>query len=126
MRKPSLKTLRKNADTLFSKVCFKIYGDKCECCGKEAHEIHHFFAKSIASFLRYNIQNGVQLCTYCHIIRIHSQGDPRVFETIIKKRGQEWYESLKLLKVEGESKGGYQGVKYYQEIIKDFKEYLNV
>lgn len=114
--------LRQKADTAFSKACFKYWGDKC-VCGREATATHHFIPKSISAFLRYNIQNGVPLCYHCHIIRIHSQGDPRIFEDIIKKRGQEWYDNLKQLKVKGESKGGFQGVKYYQDIIKNFKDY---
>jgi hypothetical protein len=113
---PSLKYLRIKCDKLFSQACFKVWGNKC-ICGKEATATHHFIPKSISAYLRYNVLNGVPLCYYEHIIRIHSQGDPRVFEDIIKLRGQKWYKELKRLKVEGESKGGYLSRKYYQDNI---------
>lgn len=126
MRKVSIKTLRNKADKLFSQCCFKRYGDRCEVCGKMGHGVHHFVPKSISAYLRYNIDNGVILCTYCHIIRIHSQGDPRIFEDIIKKRGQKWYKELKQLKVVGEKKKSFVSVKYYKQVIKEFEEELKL
>jgi 5-methylcytosine-specific restriction endonuclease McrA len=122
---PSLKNLRNKSDGLFSKACFKIYGDKCEVCGKQGHGVHHFFPRSISAFLRFNTKNGIILCYHCHIIRIHSQGDPRVYEEIIKRRGQEWYEELKRLKLEGESKGGFMGVEYYRKNIERLQEIVD-
>jgi hypothetical protein len=123
-RKPSLKTLRNKADHLFSQACFKRWGNVCPVCKGEATQTHHFIPKSISAYLRYEILNGVPLCYHCHIIRLHSQGDPLVYEAIIKKRGQEWFTKLKKLKIEGESKGGYLSVNYYQKIIKGFEDYL--
>jgi 5-methylcytosine-specific restriction endonuclease McrA len=122
MRKASIKTLRIKADTAFSKACFRKWGDKCLVCGKEATQVHHFVPKSISAYLRYNVLNGITLCYYCHIIRIHRQGDPLVYEAIIKKRGQAWFKKLKKLKVEGEKKGGYLNANYYQKKIKELNE----
>jgi len=120
-----LKRLREKADTLFSRACFKYWGNKCQCCGKEATATHHFMAKSISAFLRYNIQNGTPLCYHCHRTRFHDLADPRAIEAVIKNRGQAWYEELKKLKVEGETKGGFMGVGYYKDKINNFKVYLN-
>lgn len=125
MRKALIKTLRTKADKLFSQVCFKKWGNKC-ICGKPATATHHFIPKSISAYLRYNVLNGVPLCYYCHIIRIHSQGDPRIFEEIIKKRGQKWYKELKRLKVVGEKKKSFTTTKYYKQIIKEFEEELEL
>jgi len=119
MRKPSLKGLRAKCDKAFSIAVFRFWGDKCTICGKEATATHHFMPKSISAYLRYEVKNGVPLCYVCHIVRIHSQGDPRALEAIIKARGQKWYNELKALKVIGESKGGYLGVKYYKDKLEE-------
>lgn len=121
----SVSRLRQEADTLFSKACFKFWGNKCPICGREATATHHFIPKSISAYLRYNLQNGVPLDYVCHIIRIHTQGDPTALEGIIKARGQKWYNDLKRLKVGGEGKSGLNTVGYYKGIIESFKAYLN-
>lgn len=120
-----IKRLRQEADTLFSKACFKHWGNKCPICGREATATHHFIPKSISSALRYEVLNGVPLDYICHIVEIHTRGNPLALEGIIKARGQAWYDRLKELKREGEGKTGLNTVSYYKRIIEGFKEYLN-
>jgi hypothetical protein len=122
----SIKRLRAKCDKLFSQACFKKWGNKCPICGREATATHHFIPKSISAYLRYEVLNGVPLDYICHIIRIHSQGDPQALEAIIKVRGATWYEGLKALKREGEGKGGLNTVGYYKKIIEQFKIYLEL
>lgn len=121
---PSKSTLRKKADTLFSKACFKKWGDLCTACGRPATATHHFFPKSGSAYLRYNPKNGVPLCYGCHIIKIHTQGDPETLEKIKQTRGKEWYEELKALKKKGLEAKSLNTITYYKEVIKTLEDYL--
>jgi 5-methylcytosine-specific restriction endonuclease McrA len=124
---PSKKTLKAKlkikADKLFSQCCFKKWGNIC-ICGREASATHHFFPKSGSAYLRYNLDNGVPLCYGCHIIKIHTQGDPETLERIKKARGLKWYNNLKRLKKKGLEAKSITTVKYYQEVIMALEEYL--
>lgn len=55
--------------------------------------MHHFFPKSVSSRLRYDFDNLIPICQGCHM-RHHQAGDPTIHATIIKKRGQAWYDTL--------------------------------
>lgn len=123
--KTSIKSLRAKCDKLFSQVCFKMWGNRCMICGGEATATHHFIPKSISAYLRYEPLNGVPLCYPCHIVKIHTQGNPLALEAIIKAHKDGWYEDLKAKKREGEKKVSFMGVKYLKEKIKEFNNYLN-
>lgn len=66
---------------------------KCEVCGKPSYCMHHFFPKSVSSRLRYDFDNLIPICQGCHM-RHHQAGDPKIHETIKRKRGQAWYDTL--------------------------------
>jgi len=76
-------------EKLWGEVVFKLWGDRCEICGKPASKPHHFIPKSRCLALRFDPQNGVPLCFPCHN-RFHYTGDPRITEKIIQKRGEKW------------------------------------
>ena len=116
--------LREKADRLFSKACFKKWGDGCTSCGRPATATHHFFPKSGSAYLRYNLENGVPLCYGCHIIKIHTQGDPETLENIKQARGQDWYNKLKALKKKGLEAKSLTSIKYYEEVIQALEDYL--
>ncbi len=78
-------------DVLWYKYLLKDY---CEVCGKEASQVHHFYPKGQYAHLRHDLENGVSVCSGCHMAH-HSKGDPRVHEAIIDNRGKDWYESLR-------------------------------
>jgi 5-methylcytosine-specific restriction endonuclease McrA len=95
MRKPSRKTLIKKCDSLWGKIVH--LRGSCEVCGsKKTLQAHHFFSKKGHPNTRHDTDNGVLLCYYDHLIRIHQLGDPEVIKFIIDKRGQEWYDNLTL------------------------------
>ena len=121
----SKSTLRKKADKLFSQACFKKWGSVCTACGREATATHHFFPKSGSAYLRYNLLNGVPLCYGCHIIKIHTQGDPETLEIIKQSRGQDWYDNLKALKKKGLEAKSLNTITYYKEVIKTLQDYIN-
>lgn len=66
---------------------------ECEVCGKPAHCMHHFFPKSTSSRLRYDWDNLIPICQGCHM-RHHTAGDPTIHATVIRKRGDDWYDEL--------------------------------
>ena len=94
MRKVSRKGLIKKCDALWGKIVhLKNY---CEVCGSgKTLQALHFFSKKGHPVTRHDISNGILLCYYCHMIRIHQLGDPEVIQKIIEKRGEEWYNKLR-------------------------------
>ena len=91
----NLKKKRKcrEADKLWQQAIFKKYGEFCEVCGKPSGPPHHFVPKSLSAALRYDLKNGVPLCTGCHFAH-HHKSDPEIHARIIEKRGQKWYNYL--------------------------------
>ena len=91
-KRSKLGTLRNKCDALM-----QIIGHRrnpfCLLCGKAQQVMHHFFPKSVSSFLRYNWDNLVPLCNGCHM-RLHQSGDPSYEERIKKIKGQKWYNWL--------------------------------
>jgi len=86
----------KNADRAFQNWGRAVY-KFCLICGKPISCLHHFFPKSMSTALRYEIKNGIPICQGCHFS--HHNGDPRIQETIINKKGKEWREDLEYLKL---------------------------
>ncbi|MDE1866135.1 MAG: hypothetical protein KGI08_00290 [Thaumarchaeota archaeon] len=91
-----LSTYRNKADRLYQEQGMKDR-PRCLICMKMANCLHHFFPKSVASSLRYELKNGIPLCAGCHL-RLHSSGDPEYEQIIIRKKGQVWYDELKELR----------------------------
>ena len=106
------KRLRNKADKLWFKACMKTHGNKCEVCGKPAKQVHHFFPKSSYSHLRYDINNGIPMCTGCHFTH-HTKGDPKIQQAIIEKRGNKWFKKLANKK----RQSSYKTIKYYKSTI---------
>jgi 5-methylcytosine-specific restriction endonuclease McrA len=95
MRKISRKGLIKKCDALWGKIIH--LKDSCEVCGsKKTLQAHHFFSKKGHPTTRHDTENGILLCYYCHMIRIHQLGDPDVIQKIIEKRGENLYNKLRL------------------------------
>lgn len=68
-------------------------------CGKPQQVMHHFFPKSVSSFLRYSWDNLIPLCNGCHM-RLHQSGDPSYEQRIIDTKGKKWYDKLYKVKRE--------------------------
>jgi hypothetical protein len=93
----------------------------CIICGGTYNCLHHFFTKGSSSALRYDLDNGIPICVSCHV-KIHKRQDPSMIETILRIKGQDWYDRL--------NKKRYQPVKpskkYYQEIIDNLTNSTNL
>jgi len=111
-----------NKKTKLMKQCDRLWFAKlfkpiCESCGLPAKQVHHFFYKGSYGHLRYDLDNGISICQSCHY-RIHFKDGKVIVDTIIKKRGDKWYKSLKA-KALNRPQGSWATVKYYQIKIKE-------
>ena len=87
------KEISKACSRLWSEIVLTLH-PYCEVCNRPSQDPHHFFPKGMCSILKFVVDNGVGLCRNCHIAH-HFRGDPKIHQTIIEKRGKEWYENLK-------------------------------
>ena len=113
--KSSVSQLRRKCDALLQEEGKRRYKN-CEVCGNPISCLHHFFPKSTSSRLRYDWLNLIPICQGCHM-RHHQAGDPSIHGTIIKKRGMEWYEDMKVIRHEIIK----VNVAYYEEILKELE-----
>jgi len=112
------KKLRAEADRLYFNYLIK-KNPNCEICGKLAQQVHHFFPKGLYAHLRYNLENGISLC-FGHHFAHHHQGNPEIHQTIIEKRGQDWYKNL--LKEKRKTPASFQKISYFEDKIKELKD----
>src|SRR3990167_5714737 len=84
-KSPKLSTLRNKADRKLQEFIKKTF-PFCEVCGKLTQVGHHIYPKSVSNRLRYELDNIARICNGCHM-RHHQANDPRIHETIIRKRG---------------------------------------
>ncbi len=109
--KSKVSILRAKCDKALQEEGRKRYSE-CEICGKPISCLHHFFPKSISSRLRYEWDNLIPICVSCHF-KHHSTFNPSIHAEIIKKRGQEWYDELEVMKREYVK----TNVAYYESIL---------
>lgn len=93
------KSLLKECDELRSKAVKIRAGFRCEYCWKDKYlNSHHIFSRTNYS-TRFNLDNGICLCVWCHTMSPHfsAHKTPLEFaERIIEQRGQTRYDNLKL------------------------------
>ena len=84
-RLPSLKRLQARADRLWSKMILAQGTGACQVCHtKEAVSAHHIFHKGAHGRARYDLRNGLSICTGCHL-RERFDPTPVVFAAIAYK-----------------------------------------
>jgi len=91
-RKISKKGLKKKLDTAWSKVVRLQAGNKCEVCSKTEYlNAHHIVGKRNLR-LRWELYNGVSLCSGCHTLKTDSaHQNPVWFEKWLKEdRGEDY------------------------------------
>ena len=116
-KKQSLSTLRKKCDKAMQEIGRQIH-PICMVCGKPISCHHHFYPKSMSSNLRYDWENLIPLCTYCHFS--HHNGNPEIHESVIRQKGDKWLNDLKSkrLKLVKPSK------KYYQNVLETLNKII--
>lgn len=118
---PSIKQLRSKADGLWQQAVFKKWGDKC-VCNQPAYCGHHFYYKGSYGHLRYDLDNGVPICSHCHFL-VHTKDPKKIEDKIKEKRGDQWLKDLRLKA--NQTPSSYRGVKWYKENIEFLEEYIN-
>lgn len=119
MAKTTKKRLNVKAFNVFKQVVLKKAKYKCEVCGDPASTAHHYRPQGSYGYLKYNIKNGVAICTSCHF-KHHTKGDPLVHETIYKKRKKD----IEALKKIPRPTGTYITVNWIKENIKELEHLL--
>jgi len=96
MEKYMNKKEKTRLDKLWSHYVRQRTTDTCERCGKPGNNPHHIIGRRNLS-VRWDVENGINLCSGCHTLRTDSaHQSPGFFhEWIIAKRGQQWWEDLK-------------------------------
>ena len=98
MKKPRAKSkayYRRKCDALLQNIVRLTY-TSCIVCGKTNIVGHHYWPKSSAGVLRYNMKNIVPLCMGCHY-KLHL-GYPSIQNAINEAKGKEWLDELNALK----------------------------
>lgn len=89
------KTYKRRLDELWSRAVRLRDKYTCQKCGRTHKQVQaaHIFSRNRKS-VRWDIDNGITLCYYCHIHWAHRE--PLEFAEWIKERlGEEKYEKLK-------------------------------
>ena len=122
--KASKKTLKKKLDRKLQEIGRQVYTG-CLVCGKKMSCLHHFYPKGMSLRLRYDWENMIPLCVGCHFS--HHNGNPEVHEKVIKVKGEDWLNNLKLKKMEIVS----DAISHYRDmeeklngLLKDFNKQL--
>lgn len=67
-RKEPLHLLRNRCDALWREAIFCLHGVVCLVCGtKAANQAHHIFHKGANNRFRFDLRNGLPICTGCHL-----------------------------------------------------------
>lgn len=91
-KKPTVKTLLKHCDELWS-LCVRTRRKTCCMCGSEYRTSAHHIRSRTNAATRYDLENGLTLCWKCHSLQKFS---PEKFQDrVIEVIGAEEYERLK-------------------------------
>lgn len=116
-----IRKLQKKADSLFHQITCKEH-PKCLVCGiNDTQCAHHYILKSQSAKLRFDFRNGVNICSRCHTLH-HKTGDPRIHDTIIRKKGTKWADEL--YRIKNKVNKEYRGIEYYNNLIKKLEKRL--
>lgn len=110
---------RNKADRLYQEIGRRKYSS-CLVCQKPMSCLHHYYPKSSAGNLRYNLDNGIPLCAGCHFR--HHNGFPEIQNQINFIMGDSW---LSNLKAEKRNFIKCDTIGYYKDKIAELEELLN-
>ena len=117
MRIKSKKNLKNKCDTLYSQI-IRLVG-KCEFCSKTSYLQSHHVIGRINYILRWDLRNGICLCSGCHMLnKFSAHQDPLGFMEWFKSYRPEDYEYLRIRKNEIRT----FTVLDYEEIYQELKE----
>jgi len=94
MAKTERKKLVDKLDQLTSQIVRLYEHGKCEHCGKEATQVHHYFTRSRYS-VRWDFDNLLAVCFGCHTFWCHKYFE-ECRDYLISRIGEESFSKLKL------------------------------
>lgn len=110
--------LKRKADRLLQELVRSLY-QYCEVCGKEMNCGHHYFPKSMADILRYDLENIIPLCNGCHVQ--HHAGNPDIHSKVLELRGKEWEDNLRIKKERAKKEGFKANISWIQDKINNLE-----
>jgi 5-methylcytosine-specific restriction endonuclease McrA len=114
IKKEKTSTLRNKADKLYQELGRLNYKD-CLICGGEYSCLHHYHPKSTSTALRYDLENGINICAGCHLK--HHTGNPDIQNTINSIKGLDWVEEMEWRKFNIKVKPNNEWYKVQIEIL---------
>ena len=124
VKKPKPKAIsyyRNKADRLLQETVRKL-SKRCLICGGELSCGHHFFPKSMSNYLRYNMENIIPICVGCHLR--HHSGSPEIHATVLRIKGQDWYDNLEREKNKAIREGFKFNKMHLEYVIETFNKIL--
>lgn len=109
----------KKADKLLQELG-RLKFSQCEVCGQPMSCLHHYYPKSSAGNLRYNLLNLIPICQSCHFK--HHNGNPDIHNTVNKKRGSHWLRDLQTAKLIPNYQCNTKS--YYEQVAEDLKKQI--
>jgi len=84
--------VKKKLDKLWREAIYARANYRCERCGKTMYlNPHHCISRRFIA-IRWDIDNGICLCSGCHLLAHHNSIEFGLW--IISKRGRAWFEKL--------------------------------
>jgi hypothetical protein len=94
--KKIIKDLIEENKKLCSLICKTMANGLCEVCGRIGTAPHHAFGVKAFPHLRFTVINLIWSCYYCHIRKVHQQGQYElVRDTLLNRLTLKGYEKLK-------------------------------
>jgi hypothetical protein len=93
-----MQPIDKELDNLWSQLVKLKAGNKCEKCRRTQNlNSHHLYSRSNRA-VRHDPENGCCLCSGCHALNNDSahKAPADFWEWIRKKRGETWYQMLRI------------------------------
>ena len=117
--------LKDEAEKLFKEVVLKRADFTDEYNGMDANVAHHFILRSQCSQLMYDSSNGIALSQGSHL-QHHQAQNPRIHDTIIRKRGTKWADELYRKKdyYRDNLQSSYKNMDWYKTKIAQLKKEL--
>jgi hypothetical protein len=93
----SRKGQKKELDIMWAKIIKERAHNRCEKCGRSGRmESHHIFCRRSHS-TRWDLDNGICLCTSCHKFGLDSaHRDPKFKDWVVEHIGEDKFDLLRL------------------------------
>lgn len=84
---------------MWSGIIHKKYNNTCQMCGKRGVEIdaHHIIPKGVRKDYKYDTDNGILLCYYCHHYADNApHNSPENFKKWFSEKYPEWNKNIEI------------------------------